>query len=98
MLLASADRFSLALTSPVEAYCPSQLTLLFQSTNAPLGLSRQAQTCNSKNDGMPKRFGASTKLNNWPSSCGGPPLAASQVAASTMYSTPTSRRALPTGS
>ena len=30
-------------------YWPSQVTWLFQSTNAPLGLSRQAQTCSSKN-------------------------------------------------
>jgi hypothetical protein len=35
-------------------YSPSQLTRLFQSTNAPFGLSRQAQTCNSKKGaGMP---------------------------------------------
>jgi hypothetical protein len=34
-------------------YWRSQVTLLFQSTNAPLGLSRQAQTCSSKNAGKP---------------------------------------------
>jgi hypothetical protein len=34
-------------------YCPSQLTLLFQSTKAPFGFSRQAQTCSSKNAGIP---------------------------------------------
>ena len=50
------------------SYSPSQLTPLFQSTNAPLGLSRQAHTWSSKKAGMPKRFGLSTNWKAWPSS------------------------------
>ena len=52
-------------------YLPSQVTLLFQSTNAPLGLSRQAQTCSSKCAGKPYRFGLLTNWNDCPSSTGG---------------------------
>jgi hypothetical protein len=40
-----------------SVYLPSQVTLLFQSTNAPSGFSRQAQTCSSKCAGKPYRFG-----------------------------------------
>ena len=43
-------------------YWPSQVTRVFQSTKAPLGLFRQAQTCSSKNEGKPYRFGLPT---NW---------------------------------
>jgi hypothetical protein len=42
------------------SYCPSQLTRLFQSTNAPLGFSLQAQTCSSKNAARAYRFGLFT--------------------------------------
>src|ERR1035437_938061 len=71
-------------------YSPAQVTWLFQSTNAPCGLSRQAQTWSSKNEGMLKRFGAPTKLKTFPSSTGGVLLlAASQLAESRMNSTPT---------
>src|SRR5580693_4054575 len=74
----------------LSAYSPSQLTWLFQSTNAPCGLSRQAQTWSSKNEGMLKRLGAPTKLKTCPSSTGGVLLlAASQLAESRMNSTPT---------
>src|SRR5215475_1945012 len=76
----------------------SQVTLLFQSTNAPFGLSRHAQTCNSKKSGNWKRFGATTNWKSCPSSVGGAAWYFIHVAASTMYSTPTSLRALPTGS
>ncbi len=51
-----------ASTRPPLIYSPSQDTWLFQSTNAPLGLSRHAQTCSSKIDPMPYRFGVPT---NW---------------------------------
>ena len=47
-------------------YLPSQLTLLFQSTNAPFGFSLQAQTCSSKCAGRPYRFGLSTNWNDCP--------------------------------
>src|SRR5579862_9627363 len=80
-------------------YWPSQLTRLFQSTNEPCGFSRQAQTWSSKNEGMLKRFGAATKLKTCPSSTGGVLLlAASQVAASKINSTPTSLIFPPDGS
>src|SRR6184192_801990 len=65
---------ALPLSRYKSSYCPSQLTLLFQSTKAPLGLSRQAQTCNSKIAGIPYRFGLSTNWKAWPSSMGGTPL------------------------
>ena len=45
-----------------RGYWPSQLTRVFQSTKAPLGLFRQAQTCSSKNAGKPYRFGAVNEL------------------------------------
>src|SRR6266851_1969864 len=55
----------------LAVYLLSQLTSLFQSTKAPLGLSRQAQTCSSKCAGKPYRFGLLTNWNVWPSSTGG---------------------------
>src|ERR1700678_1034221 len=82
------DRLGHERISPVH-YWPWQLTPLFQSTKAPCGLSRQAQTWSSKNELMLKRLGAPTKLKTCPSSTGGAPLAASQLAESRMNSTPT---------
>src|SRR5580658_951834 len=82
---------ALSCRSSVSTYSPSQVTLLFQSTNEPCGLPRQAQTWSSKKEGMLKRFGAATKLKTCPSSTGGVLLlAASQLAESRMNSTPTS--------
>ena len=46
---------AIAKALPYRAYCvsPAQLTWLFQSTNGPWGLARQAQTWSSKNAGRP---------------------------------------------
>jgi hypothetical protein len=37
----------------VRIYCFSHVTCVFQSTNAPWGLSRHAQTCSSNKPGKP---------------------------------------------
>jgi hypothetical protein len=69
---------------------PSQVTRLFQSTNAPCGFSRQAQTWSSKKGaGMLYRFGLSISRKDCPSRTGGPSWLLSHVAESTMNSTPT---------
>src|SRR5580692_5516834 len=81
---------SLALLLIIGRYWALQVTSLFQSTNEPCGLLRQAQTWSSKKEGMLKRLGAGTKLNTCPLSTGGVLLlAASQLAESRMNSTPT---------
>src|SRR5208282_6358963 len=82
--IANREQTSLAI------YSSAQVTWLFQSTNAPWGLSRQAQTWSSKKAGILNRLGLSTYWKTCPSNTGGVLLLVSQGSANTMNSTPTS--------